>query len=72
MILNICMSIKGANGTGKSTIVCALYLVFNGKVSNLGRSTSIAQVCLQHSHLNHSLWVIDNEAYALYFHTSAC
>jgi len=35
--------IIGANGTGKSTIVCALYLVFNGKVGNLGRSTSIAQ-----------------------------
>ena len=38
-----CIPFKGANGTGKSTIVCALYLVFNGKVGNLGRSTSIAQ-----------------------------
>merc|ERR1711970_486613 len=35
--------IIGANGTGKSTIVCAMFLVFDGKVKNLGRSTSIAQ-----------------------------
>ena len=45
VLFRLCQFIpfKGANGTGKSTIVCALYLVFNGKPGNLGRGTSIAQ-----------------------------
>merc|ERR1712050_124630 len=33
----------GANGTGKSTIVCALYLIFDGNVRNLGRCGNLGE-----------------------------
>ena len=34
--------IFGANGTGKSTIVAGLFLVFDGRVSKLGRSDDLS------------------------------
>ena len=33
----------GANGTGKSTIVCALYLIFDGNVKSLGRCANLRE-----------------------------
>lgn len=38
-----CNYIFGPNGTGKSTIVCALYIIFNGNVKTLGRGTALPQ-----------------------------
>ena len=35
--------IVGPNGNGKSTIVCALYLLFNGDVKKLGRCKTLAE-----------------------------
>ena len=36
--------IIGANGTGKSTIVCAIYLIFNGDCKKLGRGKALNMV----------------------------